>query len=70
MTMSDENLAIMRLGRAIAEAIRFLDSANSALEALEKGSETTFHSPSFAAAKRASMDLTRELARLRRWRDT
>jgi hypothetical protein len=69
MTMSDQALVIRRLEQAISEALRFLDSANAALEAFEKGSETTFHSPSFAAAKRASLDLTRELARLRRWRD-
>jgi len=68
MTMSEQARAIRRLERAISEAMRFLDSANIAMDALEKGSETTFRSPSFAAAKRSSLDLTRELARLRDWR--
>lgn len=54
------------LDTAICEARRFIEKAQAARDALASKQESTYHSPSFAAAKRASMDLTRALANVRR----
>lgn len=54
------------LENAVCEARRFIEKAQAASTALITKQESTYHSPSFAAAKRASMDLTRALADVRR----
>lgn len=54
-----------KLRDAIAEAQRFIMKAMAAATALE-GEKYAIASIHFAAAKRASMDLTRSLADLRR----
>lgn len=51
------------LVEAIAEANRFIDRANAALNALPDNEHLCVEN---AAAKRASMDLTRALANVRR----
>lgn len=51
---------------AINEAVRFISKARAAHAAIKTEVESTYHSKSFAAAKRASMDLTRALAKIRR----
>lgn len=49
----------------INEAARFISKARAAHAAIKTEVERTYHSKSFAAAKRASMDLTRALAKMR-----
>lgn len=56
---------LLEISHAIAEAKRFIASAQDAREALASEKESFYHSKSFAAAKRSSMDLTRALARMR-----
>ena len=56
---------IDEITNAIAEAKRFIAAAQDAREALASEQESFYHSKSFAAAKRASMDLTRSLAKMR-----
>ena len=51
---------------AIGEAERFLDRATIAIDKFAADPEACWQSPHFAAAKRASLDLTRALADLRR----
>lgn len=53
---------------AIDEARRFVNAAEIAYLALSKEDERFHHSISFAAAKRASMDLTRALTKIRKSR--
>jgi len=56
-----------RLGRAIVEAERFVAAAKSAQQGFRRGNyQDEYYSPHFAAAKRASMDLSRALSDLRR----
>jgi hypothetical protein len=65
-----QNEAIARYQAAIAEAERFVRHAKVAVKKLERDKLAMFGSPETAQAKRASMDLTRSLARLRsreRW---
>lgn len=50
---------------AIRYAKEFIDRAEFAHAAFSRRDESTYHSVSFAAAKRASMDLTRALAKMR-----
>lgn len=50
---------------AINEAVRFISRARAAHAALKTETEPFCHSKSFAAAKRASMDLTRALTKIR-----
>ena len=50
---------------AIKEAARFISKARAAQAALKAEVEQFHHSKSFAAAKRASMDLTRALTKMR-----
>lgn len=57
---------IERLKAAIEEAKRFTEAAQIAVFQFESKAESAYHSVSFAAAKRSSMDLTRALANLRR----
>ena len=52
--------------KAIAEANRFIKKAKLALKKLETDSFASFGCKETGAAKRASMDLTRSLAELRR----
>lgn len=54
---------IKALSGAIDESVRFIDRANKAITDLRK---EEFRSNDYAAAKRASMDLTRALAEVRR----
>jgi hypothetical protein len=54
---------------AIKEADRFIEKAKMAVSALSGEQESFYHSKSFAAAKRASMDLSRALSALRQRRD-
>jgi lipid II:glycine glycyltransferase (peptidoglycan interpeptide bridge formation enzyme) len=58
--------ATSRLDAAITEAERFLKKAKLARVKFKPGDEDTYHSSSFASAKRASMDLTRTLSDLRK----
>ena len=60
------NRIINGLEETISEATRFLKRAKAAKAQFETMQEGDWCSPSFAAAKRASMDLTRLLAKLRR----
>ena len=50
---------------AIKYAKEFIDRAERSRTAFGAKHESTFHSTSFAAAKRSSMDLTRALAKMR-----
>ena len=50
----------------IAESSRFLERARKALKEREESNEYTHYSTLLASAKRASMDLSRALAGLRR----
>lgn len=50
---------------AIKYAKEFIDRAERSHMAFGAKHESTYHSTSFAAAKRASMDLTRSLAKMR-----
>ena len=63
----DEN-RLAEIRAAIDEARRFVNAAEIAYLALSKEDERFYHSKSMAAAKRASMDLTRALARIRKSR--
>lgn len=63
---SRDQKRIDNIKTAICEARRFIEKAQAARDALASKQESTYHSPSFAAAKRASMDLTRALANVRR----
>ena len=66
MTLYSRDLnKLDNIKQAIAEAERFVEKANDALSALRSEEEGFFNSNSFAAAKRASMDLTRALAKMR-----
>lgn len=56
---------ILELSRAISEAKRFIRAAEEARTAITAEQESLYYSKSFAAAKRASMDLTRALAKMR-----
>ena len=51
---------------AISEAKKFVDKAEAALNDMGKDVQFAFGTPRTAAAKRASMDLTRALARMRK----
>lgn len=64
--LSRDQKRIDNIKTAISEAQRFIEKAQAACDALASKQESTYHSPSFAAAKRASMDLTRALADVRR----
>ena len=62
----DRNIEkLQAIGAAISEAKQFLRKAEAAHKALVSEEESFYHSKSFAAAKRASMDLTRALAKMR-----
>ena len=68
--MSDElkNLEIGRINNAIDEALRFVDRAEKLLNTIES-SKSQFYGypfPERAAMRRASMDLTKSLAVLRK----
>lgn len=56
---------LLEISHAIAEARRFLKKAEAAHKALVSEEESFYHSKSFAAAKRSSMDPTRALAKMR-----
>ncbi len=56
---------IVKLDFAIFEAERFIKKAKEAQKALKAGTEDSYRSKSFAAAKRASLDLSSSLATLR-----
>jgi hypothetical protein len=58
--------AIERLTDSINEAERFLDKAKIAKLRIESNQESSYNSKSFAAAKRASLDLSRLLVILRK----
>jgi flagellar hook-basal body complex protein FliE len=64
--MTTKDTALSRIDEAMTEASRFLKKAKEAKAQFKAGNEDTYHSKSYAAAKRASMDLTRTLAALRR----
>lgn len=53
---------------AINEAVRFIQKARIAHGSLKTEVESFYHAPSYAAAKRASLDLTKSLAQMRRAR--
>ena len=53
---------------AVAEAKRFLERAELALSADYNPDYLYLYGPEFAAVKRASMDLTKALPNLRRYR--
>jgi hypothetical protein len=60
------NVFYDRLVAAAAEAERFLERAHVAMEEIRDKEMSFLGSPKSAAAKRASMDLTRALADVRR----
>jgi hypothetical protein len=51
--------------QAIEEANRFITRANAAMERLKEDAYASYGSPETAACRRASMDLTRALAKMR-----
>lgn len=57
---------LRRLADAKEEAIRFIGKADVAIAALTQGDGVYWDKRATAAAKRASMDLTRALADVRR----
>ena len=61
-----EELRMQQLRHAIDEAKRFQRRAEAALNAFESETGNACWCAEFAAAKRASMDLTRALVPLRR----
>ena len=66
MTLYSRDLKrLQEIKDAISEAIRFVEKAKAVQEAISSGFEHFSYSTSFAAAKRASMDLTRALAKMR-----
>ena len=66
MTLYDRNIEKLKdIQGAIKQAREFLKNAELAHLALTSKEEGFYHSKSFAAAKRASMDLTRALAKMR-----
>jgi len=56
---------VKRLRDAVFEAQRFIQRANKAADQIEEGNADWYRHPEFAAAKRASLDLSRSLAELR-----
>lgn len=63
---SDRNIEKLKdIYGAIKQAREFLKKAEMAHLALTSEDESFYHSKSFAAAKRSSMDLTRALAKMR-----
>lgn len=66
MVREPEKRMIQRLEDAVFEAKRFKKKAELAISMLKSGQEDAFRSSANAAAKRASMDLTKALASLRR----
>lgn len=65
---SKDTNRLLEIQEAIAEAERFVKKAKAAHLALVSEKEWFSHSKTFAAAKRASMDLTRALAKMRKSR--
>ena len=63
--MSDSENKVDILNDAIIEAQRFIDKANEAKERLINDRYASFGCKEMAAAKRASMDLTRALVAVR-----
>lgn len=61
-------MIVERLRRAVEEAKRFLDRANMCLDCLPPDRYDIWASKESGACRRASMDLTRALADLRRSR--
>lgn len=61
-----EQNQISRLEAAIVEAKRFIDRAEAAVEDIRAKDGYYYSTVNTAAAKRASMDLTRALADVRR----
>lgn len=57
---------VKKLEESIHEAERFLAAARTAVEDIRQERYSSGYFTTFAAAKRASMDLTRSLARLRK----
>lgn len=57
---------IERIEEAATEAARFIQRADDAIAALKRQDRYVMGCPETAAAKRASMDLTRSLAVMRR----
>lgn len=60
-----DTAVLLEIQEAIKEAERFVQKAKAAHKALVSEEESFYHSKSFAAAKRSSMDLTRALAKMR-----
>lgn len=56
----------LQLKMAIQEAERFIEKANSAIQHLQDDKFAKYKSHKVAAAKRASMDLTRQLVFVRK----
>lgn len=66
MRFKDRNIEkLQAIGAAISEAREFLKKAELAHLALASEKESFSHSKSYATAKRASMDLTRALSKMR-----
>jgi len=57
---------VNRLRNAVFEANRFIGKASKAADLIESGDGLSHHNPELAAAKRASLDLTKSLSALRR----
>ena len=60
------SLVLSRIELAISEAERFLQKARAAHIQIKYKKESDYCSPAVAATKRASMDLTKALAQLRK----
>ena len=63
--MTSDSDKLNNIKAAIKQARDFIKKAELAHLALGSGDESSYHSKSFAAAKRSSMDLTRALAKMR-----
>jgi len=53
------------MNAAVQEAYRFIERAEVAIGKIVTHQEDIFHSPAIAAAKRASMDLSKALVEIR-----
>jgi hypothetical protein len=64
--MSNKSEVIRRLNEAKSEANRFIEKADAAIDSVDTAGKDYYSDRKYAAAKRASLDLSATLADLRR----
>ena len=62
----DKDEKIFRMRQTLKLCMEMKNRIEFSIEQFDNGNEEEYHSPSFASVKRCSMDLTRELANLRK----